>query len=487
MVSDDKKKKDKFEEVTQFILSLVVNLLICIIVGVFYISLYYNFLLPKPELDIIYPSSLDNYISTIKQLAKKQLINQEQNTNIDKFPEVEVDFSGKINGDPSGYSSNQQTILKDVYRNDNTTFEELTKKTKVKISAKGLFALSNVQSIWKGLCTSNPDYQESNAPWMSCAPTSNVSTKSCPGESIPYESSKSTTPDSSDTSDSNDAQTDSVGNIKESFSSIVEEGKAGNASDFFGSIWKTTQLLTFGSNNDGEPNSWSELGLLGKIFRPLIAIIVGLVLFAIGFILVIIGVLLLPIRNVLFGCWGSMLWSKGSFSAFKNMIMLYTDVRMGSLFNWLISNTWCARNPSVGVTFGAIILLLGAFIICSWFMFPSGAISMWLSNKFDIGGMGTWAFLYILLSSLIPLRLASLFIYYTYKLFIKGCINPENTDLRDAIYKSNYVKNPLRMIFIILTLISAERTLSEMMFIGVAIIGTCALFNDLWYFIKQIF
>ena len=486
MPSDDKKKEDKFQEVTYFILSLVVNLFICIIIGVFYISLYYNFLLPRPELDVIYPSSLDNYISMIKELAKKQLRNQQQNVNLDKFPEIEVDFSGKVNGDPSGYSENQKEILKDIYRNDSVELEKLEKIDKINVSAKGLFALSNVQSIWKGLCTSNPDYQESKAPYMSCAPVETVDTKGCPGESVPYESSgsyKASADAGADAGASADMGEEPSG-IKQSFSRIK---RPESASDFFGGIGDTTLLLSFGANDEGQPKSWIELGFFGKIFRPIVALVVGIILFVIGLVLVVVGVLLLPIRNVLFGCWGSMLWSKGSFSAFKNMLMLYTDVRMGSLFNWFITKTWCARNPSIGATFGVMILMMGAMIIGTWFMFPTGAISMWLSKKFDVGGVGTWAILYTILSSLIPLRLAALFIYYTYKLFVKGCINPEKPELRDRIYGSNYIKIPLRMIFILLTLMSAQRTLNNTMFTGVAVIGTLALLNDLWFFIRKIF
>ena len=523
--SDNKKGDgDFYEKIVEFIFSTIVNLILCILFGISYISLYYAYLIPIAKLDIMYPKDAAYYINTLRKLGRAQSIEKDSviasggTKQMRPLKDINIDLlvDGNYSGESIGaglYTDKQLKIIKNFYKGPESqgTFEELQKQWRnptysIPFSQQDLPAYPTAEGYYKALCAQNDNYKEIKSLMESwnCV-SSEVKFSGCDGEDIPEGSMKigwgggdadegggvvtaatekvkaAAKAAAAAAAKVSDAAAAARTAVREKRAKIAKQasdiGNKGTVGGFFSDITGfVSDTMTFYK----VPENFGWNLKTGTLLLPILWLILWIVVFAVAIVVKIGWNIVKGAYNICFGCWGSSLWGAGSFNYFTHMILIYSTVYAGKFTNWYITSL--GKMPILNFILGVpIFMAAGLFTtILSWIYMTINVIRdpWWRPGSY--AGISK-LFLWMISTSLVMGRVALLFFMNFLKINFEGAFRPHGQaglELRENIYKSEWLRLPLRIIFILLTLNSGMLILDDNTFIGLAILGGAALVAD---------
>ena len=512
---NDNKKGDGdfYERIIEFIFSTIVNVIICIAFGISYLSLYYAYLTPIARLNIMYPRDVAYYINKLRKLGMVQSLEKKSavsaGTAIKPLKDISIDI--QVNGEygevtSAGlYTGEQLEIIKSFYKGAEKEgiFEDLKKEWQkpthnIQFSQQDLPAYPTAEGYYKALCDKNDNYKEIKNLGQSwnCV-SSEVKFSGCDGEDIPEGSMKigwgggdadegggaawdktkeAAAKVSAATAAARAAVSAKGANTAKQASNIGNKGTVGGFfSDITGFVSDTMTFYKV-------PENFGWNLKTGTLLLPILWLILWIVVFAVAIVVKFGLNIVKGAYNICFGCWGSSLWGAGSFNYFTHMILIYSTVYAGKFTNWYIRTI--GTMPIFNFIFGVPAFMTAGLIttILSWIFMTINVVRdpWWRPGSY--GGISK-LFLWMISTSLVMGRVALLFLFNFVKINFLGALRPNGKDgleLRQNIFNSEWLRLPLRIIFILLTLNSGMLILDDNTFIGLVILGAAALGKDSW-------
>lgn len=462
---NNKTAGDFYEKIIEFIVAVIVNVIISLVFGVTYISLYYAYLTPIAKLNIMYPKDVAYFINKLRELGRAQSIEKDSviaSGGTKEMPplkdiSVYIPVDGNYGDETTSaglYTEKQLDIAKDFY-DDQTLRNMQNPAYKIKFSQQDLPAYPTAEGYYKALCDTNNAYKEIKSlikPWT-CVP-SEIEFAGCDGEDL------------------NEGSKKLVGGENNLEGGEEEGGFFSDVKDFVNTTMTFYQV----------PEDWGLNLKTGTLLLPLLWLVVWIIVFAVALVIKFGVVILKSTYNLCFGCWGSSLWGAGSFNYFTHIIMIYSTVYAGKFTNWYIRNI--GSMPMVNFIFGVPVFLTATLVttLLSWIFMTINVVKdpWWRPGSY--AGISK-LFLWMIASTLVMARVFLLFVFNFLKINFQGAFRPHGEDgkkLRYNIYKSDWLRLPLRIIFVLLTLNSGMVILDDNSFIGLAILGVGAIASDSW-------
>lgn len=518
---NDNKKGDGdfYERIIEFIFSTIVNVIICIAFGISYLSLYYAYLTPIARLNIMYPRDVAYYINKLRKLGMVQSLEKKSavssGTAIKPLKDISIDIQvngeyGEVNS-AGLYTGKQLEIIKNFYKGAEKEgiFEDLKKEWQkpthnIQFSQQDLPAYPTAEGYYKALCAKNDNYEEIKSLMESwtCV-SSEVKFAGCEGEDIPEGSMKTGWGGGDADEGGGPAEVAKAAGdkIAAAAAKVTDAARAGRdaynakkkkttqkwdnigadrtAGAFFSSI---TEFVNTTMTYYQVPENLGLNLKTGTLLLPIFWLALWIVVFAVAFIVRIGFNIVKGAYNICFGCYGSSLWGAGSFNYFTHMILIYSTVYAGKFTNSYIRTI--GTMPIFNFIFGVPVFMTAGLIttILSWFFMTINVVRdpWWRPGSY--GGISK-LFLWMISTSLVMGRVALLFLFNFFKINFLGALRPngkEGLQLRQNIFNSDWLRLPLRIIFILLTLNSGMLILDDNTFIGLVILGVAALGKDSW-------